>query len=103
MTILVSTGGQSTPIHREVFVALFDNSVVYDRSAYRKALERGTIPLEELIALARKAEVPYPLLFAPPQLVHAQLASKTRKLLQGVTKKQFSLSARGRVELRTLS
>ena len=100
MTIQVTVGGQCTEIQRDVLVALFDNSVVYHSSDYRKALARGAISLEKLVALARKAEVPYPLLFAPREFVQAQLAAKTRKLLQGVTKEQFSMNARGRVELR---
>lgn len=102
MTITVSIGGHDTLIQREVLVALFDDSVVYHLSDYRKALDSGKISFEKLVVLARKAEVPYPLLFAPCELVHAQLASKTRKLLQGVAKEQFSMNARGRVELRDI-
>lgn len=100
MTIRVSIGGHITAIDRDVFVALLSNSVVYHLSDYRNTLDSGTITFDKLVALARKAEVPYPLLFAPSDIVHAQLETKTRKLLQGVTKEQFSMNARGSVELR---
>lgn len=100
MSILVTIGRESVAINRAVFVALFDNSVVYHLADYTKALDKGSITFEKLVALARKADVPYPLLFAPREVVDAQLEMKTKKLLQGVTKEQFSISARGSVELR---
>lgn len=100
MTIQVVLGGESTAIDRDVFVALLDNSVVCHLADYTKALEYGRINFDKLVELTRKAEVPYPLLFAPLPVVEAQLAGKTQKLLQGVAKDQFSMNARGSVELR---
>lgn len=100
MTIQVVLGGENTAIDRDVFVALLDNSVVCHLADYTKALESGRIKFDKLVELTRKAEVPYPLLFAPLPVVEAQLAGKTQKLLQGVAKEQFSMNARGSVELR---
>lgn len=99
-TIEVTIGADAIPIDREVFVALFDNSVVHGAAGYTKALDRGQIAFKDLVELARKAEVPYPLLFAPRSVVDAQLDAKTKKLLAGVSKDQYSIAARGSVELR---
>lgn len=100
MTIDVTVGADVVPIDRGVFVALFENSVVHGAAGYTKALDRGQITFKDVVELARKAEVPYPLLFAPRPVVDAQLDAKTKKLLAGVSKDQYSIAARGSVELR---
>lgn len=91
-----------TLIDDAVFVGLFENSVVSGRAAYRQALMKNEISLSELIKLARKAEIPYTLFFAPYEMVQAQLGAKTDKLLQGVTKGTFALNSRQTVELRDI-
>jgi len=100
MLMEVTLEGSRTPIEREVFVDLFDNSVVHGRAPYLRALETMDIAFTELVDLARKADIPYVLFFAPRALVQAQLTTKTNKLLQGVTKETFSLNSRATVELR---
>src|SRR5690606_570376 len=50
--------------------------------------------------LARKAEVPHPLFFAPLALVHAQVRAKTEKLLQGVAPDTFTVNTRTTINLR---
>lgn len=99
MTIEVTVGTDVVPIDRGVFVALFENSVVHQLADCSKALERGRIAFKDLLDLCRRAEVPYPLLFAPRAVVDAQLDTKTEKLLAGISKDQYSISARGSVEL----
>ncbi len=91
-----------TLIDDAVFVGLFENSVVSGRAAYRQALMKNEISFSELIKLARKAEIPYTLFFAPYEMVQAQLRAKTDKLLQGVTKGTFALNSRQTVELRDI-
>jgi len=98
-TIDVTLGGTSTPIDSGVFELLFDNSVVRAYKGYTNAQSSGQIAFGDLVTLARKAEIPYPLFFAPLAVVAAQVDLKTRKLLQGVKKTTFSLNSRATVEL----
>lgn len=97
--ISVVLNGVAVPVEREVFAALFEHSVVSDRAAVRKALESSTIPFKTLIDLARRAEIPYPLFFAPLAAVEAQLKVKTDKLMAGFTKASFSMHSRNAVRL----
>jgi len=99
-TMRVMIAGEPVPIDRAVFVALLENSVVNGRAPYVHALEKSKIPYSELLELARKAEVPHPLFFAPQAVVQAQLRAKTAKLLQGVAPKTFTVNTRTTVELR---
>jgi hypothetical protein len=88
------------PIDRAVFVELLENSVVSGRAPYHHALERDEISYTELLELARKAEVPHPLFFAPQALVQTQVRTKTEKLLQGVTPDTFTVNTRTTIKLR---
>ncbi|MFC0675185.1 hypothetical protein [Brachybacterium hainanense] len=96
--VIIGTG--RVPISHEVFTALLENSVVHGRAPYRKALKASSIHYSELVALARKAEIPHPLFFAPPELVQEQIRKKNEKLLQGVAPSTFTVSTRTAVELR---
>ena len=64
-----------------------------------KALKSSTIPFKTLVDLARQAEIPYPLFFAPLAVVEQQLKVKTDKLMVGFTKTTFSMHSRNRVRL----
>lgn len=88
------------PIDRAVFVELLENSVVSGRAPYHHALERDEISYTELLELARKAEVPHPLFFAPQALVQTQVRTKTEKLLQGVAPDTFTVNTRTTIKLR---
>lgn len=99
MTIEVTLSGTSTPIERCVFVGLFENSVARGRMAYLRALESEEISFSDLVELSRKSDIPYTLFFAPHAVVEAQIEAKTAKLLQGVTKKTFSVNSRATVAL----
>lgn len=90
------------PVERSVFTALFDESVVSGRAPYLKALQTSTITFDALVDLARKAEIPYTLFFAPHQVVNQQLKKKTDTLLAGVSKETFSMNSRSRVRLRDI-
>ena len=86
--------GSRTMIDRRVFEDLFENSVVSGRAPYRQALERSEVAFNELVKLSRKADIPYPLFFAQYDHVRAQIATKTSKLLQGLSKETFALNSR---------
>jgi len=103
MSINVMLDRVATPIEREVFTALFEQSVVRDYAVITRALEKGSITLKDLILYARKGEIPYPLFFAPWEVVDAQLRVKRERLLQGFSAKpEFSMNSRHRVDLSQL-
>ncbi len=65
-----------------------------------RALETGSISFKDLVDHARKAEIPYPLFFAPPDVVGEQLRIKQERLLQGFSaKREFSMNSRHHVDL----
>ncbi|TLK50909.1 hypothetical protein [Glutamicibacter sp. V16R2B1] len=99
MPIEVLLAGSSIAIDDEVFRTLLDNSVAGTYKEYENSLARGTIAFGALIRLARRGEIPYPLFFAPLDVVESQVEAKTRKLLEGVSKDTFSIGSRARVEL----
>lgn len=98
--VRVIIAGEPVPIDRSVFVDLLENSVVNGRAPYLHALEKSKIQYADLLDLARKAEVPHPLFFAPPAVVQAQLRTKSEKLLQGVAPETFTVNTRTTVKLR---
>ncbi len=100
MTIHVTVGGASVPVERSVFTALFEQSIVSGRRPYARALATSEISFDRLVELARKAEIPYTLFFAPQAVVDAQVKKKLDTLLAGVGKQAFSLNSRSKVELR---
>lgn len=99
MTIDVLLDGKRAPIEHSVFVDLLGNSVVHDRAPFRHALEAHEIAFADLVDLARNAEIPYPLFFAPNDVVDAQLKAKTDKLLQGIAPDTFTVNSRSTVQL----
>lgn len=98
MYVLIN--GVHVPIDPAVFSELLENSVVNGRAPYHHALERNEITYTALVELARKAEVPHPLFFAPLAHVQAQVRVKTDKLLQGVSPETFTVNTRTTVNLR---
>lgn len=101
MTIEVRLAGShvTVPVERSVFIALFDNSVVNQYVDYRRAQETSEIKFDDMVELARKAQIPWPLFFAPSDVVNAQLKRKQDTLLAGVTKHAFSVNSRSEVRL----
>lgn len=97
--IEVKLGHESVAIERDVFIALFDNSVVSEYQPIVNAVTSGSITFDDLVQFARRADIPYALLFAPMEVVEAQLQRKTKILLEGVGKDAFSLNSRSRVRL----
>lgn len=102
MSIHVDLGGATVEVERAVFAALLDTSVVSGRKPYVKALESSRISFDKLVTLARAAEIPYTLFFAPLPVVEAQVERKLNTLLQGISKDTFSMNSRSRVELRDI-
>lgn len=99
MTVVVTLKGTPVAIERAVFVALFKNSVVSERAGVNHALHGRDLAFTDFLHLARQAEIPYPLFFAPLSVVEAQIIMKTEKLMSGFTKDSFSMHSRHRVDL----
>jgi hypothetical protein len=53
---------------------------------YRQSLEAGHITFNELRSLARKADIPYALFFAPQTFVDKEIKRKSDLLLAGTSK-----------------
>ncbi len=102
MTIRVRIGDSHVTVERAVFTALLGGSVVSARVPYTESLRTSTITFDTLVELARKAEIPYTLFFAPQPVVERQLKKKTDTLLAGVSKEVFSMNSRSRVRLRDI-
>ena len=99
VTIYVRLGGSDVPVERSVFSGLLGESVVRNRVPYTKALRKSRITFDALVDLARKAEVPYTLFFAPQEVVDRQLKKKIDTLLAGLSKDAFSMNSRSPVQL----
>lgn len=99
-TIDVLLDRDAVPIDADVFTMLLDNSVAGTYTAYEHALEAGSIKFADLVDLSRKGDIPYSLFFAPWALVRAQVDTKTKKLLAGISRDTFSIGSRAKVELR---
>lgn len=100
MMIKVKLDREAVPVEREVFEALFEQSVVSDRAGVTNALRDGHIAYGKLVNLSRIADIPYPLFFAPADVVQAHLKAKRDKLMTGFNKKsEFSMNSRNRVHL----
>lgn len=81
---------------------LFESSVLYGLKEYTNTLSKRTVSFAEFTHLARKADIPYALFFAPKNQVEENLKRKTDILLAGVTKDIFSMNSRGTVQLRDI-
>lgn len=99
MSIQIRCEGSAVPIDRTVFTALLDNSIVSEQAPYLRALGTGEIRLGQLIDLARKADIPYALFFAPEAVVLNQLKKKRDLLLAGISKDSFTINSRSQVRL----
>lgn len=100
MSINVMLDRVPTPIDRGVFEALFEQSVVRSYAPVIKALDKGSISFKDLVKHARMAEIPYPLFFAPRDVVDEQLRIKQKRLLEGFSaKREFSMNSRHQVDL----
>ena len=97
--VFLTLGRERVSVDHEVFDALFHNSVVSNRAPVRSALAGKSMPFRTFLRLSREAESPYPLFFAPLDVVEQQVRLKTDKLMAGFTKSSFSMNSRHQVEL----
>ena len=99
----VSVGKGSIYIDSRIFAKLFGNSHVYHKRGYRDAVDKKKITLKCLQELAREANIPYSLFFAPEEVVDKQIERNNRELFKGVNETQFYMTERGKVEIRDIN
>ncbi len=97
--MMVRLNRDRVAIDRGVFELLFADSVVAHYAGVDEALRDGIITFSTLVELARKAEIPYSLFFAPRPVVESQLERSMSELLRGISKDTFSLNSRSKVTL----
>lgn len=95
----VIVGRSRIPIDTAVFLDLFENSAVSERAPVQHALETSEISYPALVELARTAQIPHPLFFAPLSMVRQQVRAKTEKLMQGVRPDTFTVNTRTTIRL----
>lgn len=87
-------------IERKVFLALLNIGPITEYVDFKRALSDGDITFDNLKKLAFKADVPYPLFFAPLDQVRLQLRDYNTQIESKLPpKKEFSLHSRGRLRV----
>lgn len=97
--ILVSLDSKYVYISKDVFKRLFENSHVYYLTDYKKAFSDNKIKFRKLVALSRKAGIPYSLFFAPIETVEKNIKRNGDILFQGVSEGMVSIAGRGDVRI----
>lgn len=91
-------------INLSIFKQLFEGSShVYYLTDYQRAVTERKIKINKLIELARKAQIPYSLFFAPKKLVDANIKHNEQLLFQGVDNGIISMAGRGNVEIKDIN
>ena len=90
-------------IDKEIFVLLFDNTVVRRKNTFFNATQKGLIQFDDFVSLSRKGEVPYPLFFLDKASAEKTIEDYKKKVFYGVSKGQLSLSSRGDITLADIS
>lgn len=86
-------------IDESVFSSLLNVPSIQDLKDYKAAIADKTISLNKLKKLARDADVPYPLFFAPLDVLSSQLQCVEKEVINKLpTKQEMSLAVRGRFE-----
>lgn len=97
--IQVQVRGEQVPVARQTFELLLGNSPARRRAAYGPALAKSSIKFDDLIDLARAADVPYVLLFGSHERAQHQVRRKDCLILNGMSKDTFALNSRSDVTL----
>lgn len=85
-------------IDQQVFILLFENSYVTNQVKYKKSLADCKIKLKDLQELAKKIDTPYPLFFAPIDIVKNQILYKNKEISEKFPDKdEIMLNFRGQL------
>ena len=90
---------EKVEINKKVFLSLLNISHVKEYSSYKNAITDNEISLSHLKDLSEKADTPYPLFFAPLNIVNKQIKDKENELDQKLpSKKEIRLAFRGKMK-----
>lgn len=85
-------------IDKSIFCLLLDLPFIQIRKPYQDAIKENKIKLSILKELSGKAEVPYPLFFAPLSVVEKQIADRDKEIEDKMpTKDEINLTFRGKM------
>ena len=101
--ILVALDSKYVYIPKEVFVALFENSHIYYKTDYIKALEDNKIKFTKLRELSREAGIPYSLFFAPIEKVEEAINKNNEIIFAGIQEGPIAISSRGDIRVRDIN
>jgi hypothetical protein len=94
--LLVKVGRDRLKISKDNFLLLLNASPVKAYAAYTNAIDSGEISFIDLKDLASRADVPYPLFFAPSAHVKKQLTDRDKNLFEKLpSKNEMRLVGRG--------
>lgn len=95
----ISIGHIPILIEKEVFIELLNIPSITDSMPYKKAVLNNRLGLSALKELADKADVPYPLFFAPLEKVRKQIKDNEKNLFDKFpTKEEIQVSFRGTMQ-----
>lgn len=94
---------EKVKIDKGVFVDLLDLSHIKEYKDYSNAMQAKEVTLDVLRKLAAKSGIPYPLFFAPKEVVAIQIEDKNKNLYEKIPgKDELRLNSRGRVEIQDI-
>ena len=94
---------QHISVPKEIFCALFEASHLRHKKEYLNAVDDRKICFSTFRGLAREAEIPYSLFFAPTETVRKEIKDRNEILFQGVQNSPISVSSRGAVDVQDVS
>lgn len=96
----VQVKSEKVRIDKRVFLSLLDLSPIKQYATYEKAVANNQISFEGLKDLSRRADVPYPLFFAPKDKVDEQIKDKDKNLFYKLpSKNEMQLGSRGMMKI----
>jgi Zn-dependent peptidase ImmA (M78 family) len=94
--ILIKIGKEEVEVAKQIFLLLLDASPARAYVSYTNAISNNQIRFSDLKDLAAKANVPYPLFFAPLAEVQRQIKDKEQNLFEKLpSKAEMRLVGRG--------
>lgn len=101
--ILVALDSRYVYIPKVVFEALFENSHIYYKQDYKRALNDNKIRFNKLRELSREAGIPYSLFFAPLEKVEESIKRNNEIIFDGVQDVPVAIASRGDIRMRDVN
>lgn len=101
--ILVALDSKYVYIPKDVFTMLFENSHIYYKKDYTKALEDNKIKFAKLKELSREAGIPYSLFFAPIEKIEENINKNNEILFAGIQEVPIAIASRGDIRVRDIN